>query len=263
MKQKRVQRWSLFLKTVWMGLFCVLWMTGCSSRPQIRLSGIYEETETDDPGRSTLDTEKTVTEAGAEGRALAPENLMLPTESSGLEGFQTEEWQTEEFQTEEILTESRIMVYVCGAVRTPGVYSLPENSRVYEAVQEAGGFLTQADQEWVNQAGILQDGQKLKIYTLEETKELEAQGSSQGQIPESGTPKENLTEAGAIQPGKVKLNTASKEELMTLPGIGESKAEAVIRHREEQGKFQTIEDIMQISGIKDAVFAKIKDRITV
>lgn len=250
MKQKRVQRWSLFLKTVWIGLFCVPWITGCSPKPQIRLSGIYEETETAaDFGSSPEQTDRN---ADGEGLDLASGEPALWTEGSG----------EEEIQTEEMQTEIRILVYVCGAVQKPGVYSLPENSRVYEAVWEAGGFLPQADPEWVNQAGILQDGQKLKIYTREETKALEAQGSSQGQIPESGIPQTDQTEANASSE-KVNLNTASKEELMTLPGIGESKAEAVIRHREEQGKFQTIEDIMQISGIKDAVFAKIKDRITV
>lgn len=240
--------------TVWIGLFCVLWITGCSPRPRIGLSGIYKETEADSFSRSDVwDTARADGDFEEKGRGPDGADEDPQTGSSSLETSQEEEPQTE----------AGIMVYVCGAVQNPGVYSLKEYSRVYEAIQAAGGFSSEADQEWVNQARVLQDGQKLKIYTLEETRTLDARGSSEGQLSESGDLPETQGDTSTTQSGLVNLNTASKEELMTLPGIGESKAEAVIRHRQEQGKFQTIEDIMQISGIKDAVFAKIKDRITV
>ena len=136
---------------------------------------------------------------------------------------------------------SGIYVYICGEVATPGVYELSENSRIYEAVDAAGGFTENAARESVNLASKVSDGMQITIYNKEEAASLPAGGSS----------------------GLVNLNTATKEELMTLKGIGESKAEDIIRYREKSGGFKKIEDIMKISGIKEAGFQKIKDNITV
>lgn len=133
-----------------------------------------------------------------------------------------------------------IFVHVCGAVQNEGVYELPAGSRVYEAIEEAGGFREDAATTEVNQAQVLEDASKLYVPTVAEV--LDSQ-SKQG--------------------SKVNINKASKEELMTLPGVGESKAESIIRYREDQGAFQSIEDIMQISGIKEALYEKIKDLIKV
>lgn len=134
----------------------------------------------------------------------------------------------------------RIYVYVCGAVVNEGVYELPEGSRVYEAIEMAGGFSQQAAETYVNQAEILEDETQLYIPTVEE-----------------------LLKEQTENDGKVNLNTASKEELMTLSGVGEAKAESIIAYRETQGKFKSIEDIMQISGIKEGLFEKIKNYIKV
>lgn len=134
----------------------------------------------------------------------------------------------------------RIYVYVCGAVVAPGVYELPGGSRVYEAIATAGGFREDAMATEVNQAEVLEDEMRIYVPTVEEM----AQETISGK-------------------GKVNLNRASKEELMTLPGVGESRAESIIQFRKEQGSFKNIEDIMQISGIKEALFEKIKDFITV
>ena len=137
-------------------------------------------------------------------------------------------------------------VYVCGAVMQAGVYELQQDSRVYEAIQKAGGFAENADISEINQAALLQDEEQ--IY-----------------VPAAGEVDHSLKEEGEAGDagGKVNLNTATKEELMTLAGIGESKADSIIKYREEHGKFQSIEDIKQIEGIKDGVFQKIKDLITV
>lgn len=127
-----------------------------------------------------------------------------------------------------------------------GVYELQQDSRVYEAIQKAGGFAENADISEINQAALLQDEEQ--IY-----------------VPAAGEVDHSLKEAGEAgdASGKVNLNTATKEELITLAGIGESKADSIIKYREEHGKFQSIEDIKQIEGIKDGVFQKIKDLITV
>lgn len=133
-----------------------------------------------------------------------------------------------------------IFVYVCGAVNCEGVYELPSGSRVYQAIEVAGGFREDADKSNVNQAEVLEDEER--IY-----------------VPIVGEEISSVSE----EDGKVNINKASKEELMTLPGVGESRAESIIQYREDVGAFQNIEDIMQVSGIKEGLFEKIKDLITV
>lgn len=176
-------------------------------------------------------------------RSMTAEGLVPETEAG------VEEWFLTEGQTDP--QQEEIAVYVCGAVKSPGVYYLPEASRLYEAVEKAGGFLETADQEWLNQAEQLRDGEKVRIYTRDETDGLKPQGIYSGEAPESS--------ADTL----VNLNTAGREELMTLAGIGEAKADAILTYRQEHGGFRMIEEIMEISGIKEAVFLKIKDRITV
>ena len=145
------------------------------------------------------------------------------------------------------------VVHVCGEVVNPGIYELPAGSRIYEAVKAAGGFTENAEEESVNLASPIEDGVQIRIYSKEETETLAAGAAPFDGFEASGEGKEPV----------VNLNTATKEELMTLSGIGESRAEDIIRYREENGGFQNIEDIMKVSGIKDAAFQKIKDRITV
>ena len=146
-----------------------------------------------------------------------------------------------EQQTEQMSEETdTIFVYVCGAVVCEGVYELPQGARAYEAVEMAGGFREDAATSAINQAKVLQDATQLYVPTKEEAQFHEGQ-----------------------EAGKVNINLASKEELMTLPGVGQAKAESIIQYREEQGDFATIEDLMQISGIKEGLFEKIKDLITI
>lgn len=133
-----------------------------------------------------------------------------------------------------------IFVYVCGAVNREGVYELPSGSRVYQAIEVAGGFREDADKNSVNQAEVLEDEEQIYVPVI---------GEEVSPVSE--------------EEGKVNINKASKEELMTLPGVGESRAESIIKYREDVGAFQNIEDIMQVSGIKEGLFEKIKDLITV
>lgn len=137
-------------------------------------------------------------------------------------------------------------VYICGAVEHPGVYQLPPGSRVYEAVELAGGLTSDASFDAVNQAEEVTDGQMITVPTVEEQQAAQEE--------------EQTSDASD---GKVNINTADAAELMTLPGIGASKAESILSYREEQGSFSSVEEIMNITGIKEGVYSKIKDYITV
>lgn len=155
-------------------------------------------------------------------------------------------------------------VHICGAVACPGVYLLPEGSRIYQAVEMAGGFLADADQKGINLAQMVADGMKVTVFTEEEA-ETAAEGSGilYPEANPSGRDRTGAGTAALAQKPKVNINTAGKEELMTLRGIGESRAEDIIAYREKHGSFQKIEEIMKVSGIKDAAFEKIKEDITV
>lgn len=153
-------------------------------------------------------------------------------------------------------------VYVCGEVISPGVYELSEGERIYQAIGLAGGFTEQAAEASINLAEPVWDGMKLEVPSREQVSE------SQWMPPEAAAggrdPGGEMSGGQGLSGGsKVNLNTATKEELMTLTGIGEAKAAEILRYRQERGGFQSIEDIMNISGIKEASFQKIKDDITV
>ena len=189
---------------------------------------------------------------GDSGSSTEKQEIQEPfrDENGSVQGESTVE--TQEYV--ENSEKSGVYVYICGEVVAPGVYELSEDSRIYEAVDAAGGFTENAARESVNLASKVSDGMQITIYNKEEAASLPAgSGSAVGNAGQGGT-------SGS---GLVNLNTATKEELMTLKGIGEAKAEDIIRYREKSGGFKKIEDIMKISGIKEAGFQKIKDNITV
>ena len=152
-----------------------------------------------------------------------------------------------------------IYVDVTGAVKAPGVYTLPAGSRVFEAIALAGGAREDASLENLNQAGILQDGQQIRVYTEEEA----AQMAQQGSLPSLPGAETAAGQKESQEASKVNINTAGKEELMTLTGIGETRAEAILAYRQETGGFPAPEDLMQVEGIKEKTFEKLKDQITV
>jgi competence protein ComEA len=142
-------------------------------------------------------------------------------------------------------------VYICGAVKHPGVYSFPSGSRVCDAVNAAGGFRKKASRSAVNQARMLVDGEQITIpQKKKKTKE------SSGSFSDGASSSQGSTSL-------VNINDADLTELMTLSGIGEAKAQLIIDYREENGSFQSKEDIMNISGIKEGTYEKIKDSITI
>ena len=158
--------------------------------------------------------------------------------------------------------ETTCYVYVCGAVNAPGVYELPAGSRVYEAIAMAGGMTGEADGRSLNQAAQVADGQQITVYTREEAEKLQKNGRSAAMAGQAGESGGNLS-SGESGKAKVNINTAGREELMTLHGIGAARADAILAYREEHGTFSRIEDIMNVEGIKEKAFAKIRDDIVV
>jgi competence protein ComEA len=147
-----------------------------------------------------------------------------------------------------------IIVHVKGAVVNPGVYSLPPTSRVIDALSAAGGLSPNGDTTSLNLAGFLQDGQSLPIPHKAPTSTFYLY-----LLPTEAVP----NEPGENPSGLIDLNTASFEELDSLPGIGEDKAQKILSYRQENGPFLTIEAIQEVSGIGPATFENIKALICV
>ena len=174
---------------------------------------------------------------------------------------------TEKTENIETNDSQSFVVYVSGYVNNPGVYELSAGSRVIDAIDAAGGYSKEAYDNYLNLASLISDGQMIYVPSEEEVESgsIErgvasgADGSGVGGVTggNGGGNGGNSSGSGAL----VNINQASKEELMTLPGIGESKADKIIAYREENGRFSTPEGIMEISGIKDGLYNKIKDKI--
>lgn len=219
-------------------------VSGCSKRQELVIMPLSDEGETE----TAADDIEGVNAAGISTQEEDVQNLQNTDSDTQSENAASRVRQPE--QTPAI--EERIVVHVCGAVVNPGVYELNAGSRVCDAICAAGGFHEEADKDYVNQAQVLADGTQLVIPTFEQTENGFENGLS---IPSS--------QSDASASGKINLNTASKEELCKIPGIGQSRADAIVSYREQNGRFQAIEDIMQVSGIKQATYEKIKDSITV
>ncbi|MCY7784006.1 MULTISPECIES: helix-hairpin-helix domain-containing protein [unclassified Bacillus (in: firmicutes)] len=143
-----------------------------------------------------------------------------------------------------------IVIDIKGAVKHPGVYEMRTGDRVSQAIEKAGGTSEQADDMQVNLAELLQDG--TVVYIPKKGEESAVSQGTGGAVKSDGG-------KGSL----VNINTATLEELQGISGVGPSKAEAIIAYREENGRFQTIEDITKVSGIGEKSFEKIKSSITV
>ena len=242
---KRAAVWFMLLALV---LLCC---TGCKKKEQdtfaeLRLedgsSGSTEKKEAEEIGKSEERTSGTK-DPGTEKQS------MPGTETSGeLSGDQEPEL---------------VFVHVCGVVVSPGVYGMDADARVYEAVSCAGGLREDVAGEAVNQAQKVTDGERIYIPTRGGSRERFDPGSGRryGNGGRKYGGKRRCDSRSTDE--KVNINTASEEELKTLSGIGDTRAESIIRYREEQGGFQSVEDLMNVEGIKEGVFEKIKERITV
>lgn len=160
---------------------------------------------------------------------------------------------TEEQPVVDIEAASAVSVFICGEVSQPGVYELPAGARVCEAIAAAGGMTDVAAESFLNQAERLNDGQKVYVPSEEE-----AAGMEMNPVPDSTADTDQAEDSNLIN-----LNTASREQLMTLPGIGESKAASILEYRNSNGNFSSIEEIKNITGIKEGTFQKLKDFICV
>jgi competence protein ComEA len=156
-----------------------------------------------------------------------------------------------------------IAVDVTGAVTRPGLYKFPEGSRVQDAIDAAGGLLADADTKAINLAARLEDGQQLAIPYKEGTAPAAA---TEAPVFSFATPEGTGSESNSESNSDVELidiNTATLEQLDTLPGIGPATAQKIIDYRTTNGPFGTIEDIMKVAGIGPATFDNIQDLITV
>lgn len=166
--------------------------------------------------------------------------------------------------------EKMVVVHVCGAVNSPGIYSLPEGSRLWEAVEAAGGVRPDGAGDYLNMAVPVTDGEKVVVPFLADVEkpfgEAETLSPRPGADPTgTGSAAGNGGGTGdsGTPAGQVNLNTATMEQLMTLPGIGESKARAILEYRENTGPFTVPRDITNVPGIKEGSYEKLKDYITV
>lgn len=156
--------------------------------------------------------------------------------------------ETEFFSNEpedlQALSKENVYVYICGEVISPGVYEVAADGRIWDVLLAAGGFTEEASPESVNLAERVKDGMQIIVPSLSEAQERKREEEFKAS-------------------GLVNLNTASLEELCSIPGIGESRARAILEYREKQGGFSSTEEIMQVDGIKEGLYTKLKDKIYV
>lgn len=239
------------LNKLFVCVFCAACLfTGCGSDGE-PLSELRQE-KADDPGSETFPEERTPEEENAEGGAEAAGDA--GSEETGGERADERE-------------PAPIYVHVCGAVECPGVYEMPAGSRFYEAVETAGGFAEDACRDYLNMAAPLADGSRLEIPTTEDIRAGEAikdTGDTEYSyytVPEApATQNERMESAEA---GLVNINTADIAGLCALPGVGEGRAKAIVEYREKQGGFRKKEDIMEVSGIGEKMYARMEAYLTV
>ena len=214
------------------GISYSLTFAGCSTKtaPSTSLSNA-DKKEVEDKHQSDKDLENKITPE------ITPGGLIIST-------------------AKKHVVESRIYVHICGAVKKPGVYQVDTGSRIYDLIKMSGGLKKNAAGDYINQAEQVTDGQRIYIPTFHEVK--------------STTPEEyvqekqnTVSQTEEKKSGLININTAEAEELMTLPGIGQAKADSIIEYRTQNGKFKSIEDLMNITGIKEGVYNRISSYVTV
>lgn len=208
---------------------------------------------------NTVYLERTTEEVA--GEASSEDDVSAEDEASAKADMSSKDIEGMEQESAKPLEETgSCYVYVCGAVCKPGVYELPVNGRIYEAIELAGGLTEEACLESLNQAEQIVDGQMIRVLTREEAADQAVNLS----LGDTGTESDMTAASDSSEDdGLIDLNTASASELMTLPGIGQSKADSIIAYRESKGGFSSISEIMNIDGIKEGVYNRIKEYIKV
>ena len=243
-----VQKGLLLFLAVW--LVCLL--CGCDS-PADTLLGVSSDSEEEVSSEESSILTQTGENPASEASGSTASESVSETEEGSSDGDESSGAQSGNS------SDDLIYAYICGAVESPGVYALPAGSRVYELAEAAGGLRADAALESVNLAAVLEDGQMIQILTEEE---YLSSGTGTGTASGSSSSSET-TASSSSDNSKINLNTATAEELTALNGIGEAKAAAIIAYREENGAFSSIEEIMEVDGIAEGIYEKIKDSITV
>ncbi len=190
-------------------------------------------------------------------------NINDKNEKNDVEIFE----QNDEVVTEETTDKKMYVVDVKGMVLNPGVYEIDKDSRVLEAINAAGGVIEGANTEYLNLSKKIKDEMVIIVYSNEEIEKIKEENEKIVYIEKECTCPDSINDAcidKSMETGNNKLisiNSATLDELMTLPGIGKSKANSIIDYREKNGNFKTLEDIMNVSGIGEDVYSKIKDYI--
>lgn len=175
-------------------------------------------------------------------------------------------------QETEVKTQTLYKVDIKGEVVSPGIYSLSPDSRVIDVIEQAGGLTDQANTTVINLSKKITDEMVIIIYSNNEVKDFESTKEKETIIQEKCNQKDEnslkndaciTTTETSAQDTKISLNNATLEQLMTLPGIGESKAKEIISYRDEHSGFKSIEELTEVTGIGESIFAKIKDYITI
>ena len=258
-------------------------LTGCAKKQSLELTEL-SDTE-GSPGENDGDSEGNGQDAGSRSQDPATETDPQEADGTGTAG----EAPADGADSGE---PELIYVFVCGAVAQEGVYELPAGSRVYQAVEAAGGYAADADTSYINQADPVTDAQKLEIPTVEEAKKLREEAALAAENRQAETDAESGSGpdgaaagyanngAGQVNYGAgqmnnsagqaddaaarlININTADEAALQTLPGIGAAKAASIVRYREANGGFSSIEEIKKVSGIGDITYENIKGCITV
>ena len=245
-------------------------LTGCQNEESEFLEKELEQEESGETAdveqKELKDTESG--KASLTGTDLASETSPDSTESEGISKKKAEITESDQSSAIQQPVSRTIYVDVCGAVVNPGVYELSSDSRVFQAIEKAGGYLPGAAASYLNRARSLYDGQQIYVpsQTIPLTQDETAQdGVVQEGTAQTGTAADNTADGTeTTQAGqRINLNTADVSQLSTLTGVGESKALAIIAYREENGPFTSIEDIMNVPGIKEGTYEKIKDKIAI
>ncbi len=251
-------------------------LTGCAKKQSLELTEL-SDTE-GSPGENDGDSEGNGQDAGSRSQDPATETDPQEADGTGTAG----EAPADGADSGE---PELIYVFVCGAVAQEGVYELPAGSRVYQAVEAAGGYAADADTSYINQADPVTDAQKLEIPTAEEAKKLREEAAlaaenrqtetepGPGAGPDgaaagyanngAGQMNNSAGQADDAAARLININTADEAALQTLPGIGAAKAASIVRYREANGGFSSIEEIKKVSGIGDITYENIKGCITV
>ena len=258
-------------------------LTGCAKKQSLELTEL-SDTE-GSPGENDGDSEGNGQDAGSRSQDPATETDPQEADGTGTAG-EAPAYGADSGEPE------LIYVFVCGAVAQEGVYELPAGSRVYQAVEAAGGYAADADTSYINQADPVTDAQKLEIPTVEEAEKLREEAALAAENRQAETDAESGSGpdgaaagyanngAGQVNNGAgqmnnsagqaddaaarlININTADEAALQTLPGIGAAKAASIVRYREANGGFSSIEEIKKVSGIGDITYENIKGCITV